>query len=214
MKTGAFFDLDNTLLSTNTSISWGFHMLRNGNLPVKFFLTAGFYGSLYKLKLYPFDLLMKMLLKTLKGKSAKKTLEITKDYFGKKKIFMYRPRMLQQVGWHKSKKHEIVILTQAFDFIAKIFAKDLGIKYLISSEVEIRNNRFTGNVKPCVSYQKDDLMKKIASRLNIDLKKSYAYTDSIGDVEMLENVGHKYVINPGFKLKLIAKNKKWNIWEI
>jgi putative phosphoserine phosphatase/1-acylglycerol-3-phosphate O-acyltransferase len=214
MKIGAFFDLDDTILRKNTAISWGKLMFFKGDLPGSFFFNAFFYGALYKIGLYPFDLLMKKLFSGLKGKSAKKTLKLTKEYFEKNKILLYRPKLLQQVGWHKAQKHEIVIITQTFDFIAKVFAKDLGIKHVISTEVEIKKGRFTGKVNPCVGYKKDDFMKKIAKDLKIDLKKSFAYTDSVRDLEMLENVGHRYVINPRFRLKIIAKRKAWTIWDI
>jgi HAD superfamily hydrolase (TIGR01490 family) len=213
-RTGAFFDLDQTILTTNTSVKWGMLMFFKGDLPWKFFYLAALYGPLYKLKILPFELAMGKLISTLKGRSARRTLKITREYFEKRKILLYRPRLLQQIGWHKAKKHKIVIVTQTLDFIARIFAKDLGVKHFISTEVEIKNGKFTGNVKPCVSYKKDDLMENIAKKLNISLRKSYAYTDSIKDVEMLEKVGHRYVVNPGMMLKKMAQHKGWNIWEI
>jgi HAD superfamily hydrolase (TIGR01490 family) len=213
-KTGAFFDLDDTILKGNSSVLWGFLMFRKGQLPFRFFFRAALYGGLYKLGLFPYDLAITKVIATLKGQSSVKAVRLTKIFFEKNKISMYRPRLLQQIGMHKGKKHEIVIITQTLDFIAKIFAKDLGIKHIISTEVETSKGKFTGNVKPCVGYRKDDLMWQISEKLNIDLKKSYAYTDSMRDLEMLEKVGHKFVVNPDARLGVIAKRKGWNIWRI
>jgi putative phosphoserine phosphatase/1-acylglycerol-3-phosphate O-acyltransferase len=213
MKTAAFFDLDNTIIKANTGIVWGKYMLLKGVLPFRFFLAAGFYGFMYKLGVYPFGKLIQKSFATVKGKDARKVISLTQDCFEGKKKKLYRRKLVEAIKWHQSQKHDVVIMTQTFDFIAKIFADDLGIKHLFSTEIEIKNGKFTGSSKPCIGHMKDDLMREFASQRHIDLSKSYAYTDSIRDLEMLEGVGHKYAINPRLKLKHIAKREDWNIWK-
>jgi len=49
MKTGAFFDLDHTILHTNSAVDWGKLVFFKGDLPLRFFFIAGLYGAIYKL---------------------------------------------------------------------------------------------------------------------------------------------------------------------
>jgi len=212
-KVGAFFDLDHTLLNQNTGIVWGWMLIKKGKMPVRFFLNAAFFGLLYELKLYSFRQLMKRLFSSVKGKDANEILRLTKKYFAGSKDYLLRPKMLQKIGWHKAQGHKIIIITQSFDFIAKIFAKDLGAIRVYSTEVGIKDGEFTGEVKPQVGSEKDDLMRAVAPELGIDLKKSYAYTDSTRDIEMLEAVGKPQAVYPSPRLKAIAMKRNWQIWD-
>jgi hypothetical protein len=45
----------------------------------------------------------------------------------------------------------------------------------------------------------------------IDLDASYAYSDSITDLPMLEVVGHPVVVNPDRELARIAKEREWTV---
>lgn len=212
-KTAAFFDLDHTILNTNSGIYWGWLMIKNGKMPVRFFLNASFFGVLYKLKLCSFRFLMKRLFNSVKGKDATKIVELTRKGFRKNLNYLLRPKMLQRIGWHKAQGHKIIIITQTFDFIAKLFAKDLGASYVYSTEVGIRKGKFTGKVEPQLGEEKDDLMRAVAPLLGIDLKKSYAYTDSTRDLQMLEEVGNPQAVYPSPMLRRIAKKRGWAIWD-
>jgi len=209
----AFFDLDHTLINKNTGIVWGWMLIKKGKMPVMFFINAAFFGLLYEMKLYSFRQLMKRLFKTMKGRNASEILKLTNSYFKGNKDYLLRPKMLQRIGWHKAQGHRIIIITQTFDFIAKIFAKDIGASKVYSTEVGIKEGKFTGEVKPQIGEEKDDLMRAVSPLLGIDLKKSYAYTDSTRDLEMLEAVGKPQVVYPSSRLKAVAKKRNWQIWD-
>ncbi|MBW3017499.1 haloacid dehalogenase-like hydrolase, partial [Candidatus Woesearchaeota archaeon] len=131
---GAFFDLDHTLLRTNSGILWGWIIFKKGKMPFRFFLNAAILGPFYKIGLLSFRFIMKRMFKGIKGKDAGKILKITRTYFRKNMNELFRPKMLQRIGWHKAQGHKIIIITQTFDFIAKMFAKDLGAIEVYSTE--------------------------------------------------------------------------------
>ena len=48
-------------------------------------------------------------------------------------------------------------------------------------------------------------------RRGYDLERSYAYSDSVTDVHMLEAVGHPHAVNPDKDLRRIARDRGWPI---
>jgi hypothetical protein len=47
--------------------------------------------------------------------------------------------------------------------------------------------------------------------MGYDLAASYAYSDSVTDVPMLEVVGHAHAVNPDKELRRIAAEKGWPV---
>jgi phosphoserine phosphatase len=54
-------------------------------------------------------------------------------------------------------------------------------------------------------------MRSLAQEEGIDLQASYAYSDSITDLPMLEVVGHPVVVNPDAELAAIAEERGWEM---
>jgi hypothetical protein len=54
-------------------------------------------------------------------------------------------------------------------------------------------------------------MVGMARSEDIDLSASYAYSDSMTDVPMLEAVGHPVVVNPDAELAAMAVERGWEI---
>ncbi len=54
-----------------------------------------------------------------------------------------------------------------------------------------------------------------AARNGIDLARSYAYGDSLGDLQMLEAVGNAIAVNPTRRLARIARKRGWQsfVWK-
>ena len=53
--------------------------------------------------------------------------------------------------------------------------------------------------------------KRFCEEKGVDLSKSYFYTDSITDLDLLELVGHQVVVNPDPLLKREATKRGWPI---
>jgi hypothetical protein len=54
-------------------------------------------------------------------------------------------------------------------------------------------------------------MRELAARAGLDLSGSYAYSDSMTDVPMLEAVGHPVAVNPDKELRHEAEERGWEI---
>ena len=54
-------------------------------------------------------------------------------------------------------------------------------------------------------------MRDMAAERGLDLTESWAYSDSITDLPMLEAVGHPVVVNPDRSLLRVAKSRDWEV---
>jgi HAD superfamily hydrolase (TIGR01490 family) len=205
-----FFDLDKTLVKFNTAIKLGRFLLFKNKLPLSFILSCSVYGTLYALKLYDFSKMLTKLWKTMENQDARIILELTKQLYYDPINFIY-PDMKMILDSHRKKGHKVIIITQSFDFIAKIFAKKLKADAFASSEIEIKNGIFTGKVNPCSAKKKDVYVKFFQKKYNLDLKNSFAYSDNIRDLPMLKDVGHAAVVNPRKDLREFATKHHWEI---
>ena len=58
---------------------------------------------------------------------------------------------------------------------------------------------------------KVEAMREFADEHEIDLERSYAYSDSVSDLPMLRAVGIPVVVNPDDELTRIAKAEGWRV---
>lgn len=211
MKTAAFFDIDRTIARGNSSkniLKYYWHKLH-----FFFVLNVVFVFVLKKMNIISSGTLIRTGAKFFKGKGKKEVeKEIKKAFDDKLKKSIYED-MKKVIKKHKSKNHRTIIITNQFDVIAEPFKKYLRIDHALTSDLEFVKGKYTGKLvgEPCSGENKAKRAKEIAKKLNIDMKKSYFYTDSISDISLLEAVGNPVAVNPDRKL-IKAAGK--NIWKV
>ncbi len=98
---------------------------------------------------------------------------------------MLRSRALEEIERHKSMGSTIVIVSASFSLWLKHFAREHGAD-LISTEMEEKGGVFTGELltKNCKGPEK---VRRISEKFDLsDYSAVYAYGDTDGDREMLE----------------------------
>jgi HAD superfamily hydrolase (TIGR01490 family) len=210
----AFFDVDGTLLKENTSVLFLKHFYRDRKINMGFLLKAVFYSFLHKLNCLTFNELSHFGLGFFKGRNAKSIKNDIRKYFEEDIRHKILHEMIDVIALHKEKHHLIILLTSSPSIIAERFKEYLGADYSISSIIESRDGKITGKFSAiCYKDDKYRMFKEFSESKNIDLEKSYFYTDSISDLKVLESVGHPVAVNPRKDLKKIAAARKWEIIE-
>ncbi len=91
----------------------------------------------------------------------------------------------------------------------------LGIEGAIATPLAVKNGRYTGKIVPPLNIGNGKV-----ERLNqflagpgkeIDLKKSYFYTDSVMDLPVMKLFGNPVAVYPDEFLAETAKSKDWQI---
>ncbi len=116
------------------------------------------------------------------------------------------------ISAHMSMGHTVSIVSGASQYQVIPIAERLNIKIIECTELKVVNGRFTGELDYCCyGSNKVTVGKRLAKKYNLDLSKSYFYTDSIDDLPLLEIVGNPRPVNPDLKLITISSEKGWDI---
>ncbi|HLH15472.1 MAG TPA: HAD-IB family hydrolase, partial [Solirubrobacteraceae bacterium] len=126
------------------------------------------------------------------------------------------PQMLERAYAHQDAGEPVYILTAASQEMADLLAHVLAFDGGLGSRSEIVDGRYTGRPAGPFNYREGKVlsMREVADREGIDLRASYAYSDSESDLPMLRAVGHAVVVNPDSELRRIALREGWEMIEL
>lgn len=209
------FDMDHTLINTDSDLSWKDFLADKKITGIKAKLWGQWFFLTYKLNKLNTNRFLKFQLKEFVGKTVAEMEPLFKEHFDKKVKDFFYPEMIDLIKELQAKKTEVVILTATNNHIATPLAKQLQIKYLLGTELEIVDNKFTGNIVPPYCFQKGKVLKMDLwlKDHKINSKDVAYFGDSISDIPALHNVGFSTAVNPGKILKAEAEKMDWNIIE-
>jgi HAD superfamily hydrolase (TIGR01490 family) len=132
---------------------------------------------------------------------------------------------LQRIVWHGALGHRLFIVSGTLAPLARVVARRLSA--LVSAELEVRATELGLSPGAAPSWSgriagehmsggaKLRAVTELAARYRTDLARSYAYGDSVGDVQMLEAVGYGVAVNPTRRLARVARERGWQtrVWE-
>jgi HAD superfamily hydrolase (TIGR01490 family) len=123
------------------------------------------------------------------------------------------PQMLAVAYEHQDAGRRVYIATASSQQMADMLSYVLGFDGGIGARSEIVDGRFTGRDDGEFTYRegKASRIRELAEREEIDLRVSYAYSDSESDLPMLRLVGHPVAVNPDSDLQQIATAEGWEI---
>lgn len=218
-QAAAFYDLEGTLVSTNLVHTLGFYARRQQGIWQTFRKSA---ATLAKLPmfgvtdLYSRNVFNEFFFQSYKGESTDRLRFFAEELFEdvlKPAIYAGTAELIAQ---GKKIGQRQVVLTGALDFTIDKLMDHLGIEDYVANRLEFVNGYATGRVLPPVmaSATKAKWIREYAERENINLSRSYAYSDSISDLPMLSIVGHPVAVNPDFRLKQTALQHDWAILDL
>ena len=117
------------------------------------------------------------------------------------------------IAMHHEHGRDTWIVSASPQAIVEPLAEDLGMTGAIGTKGEVANGRYTGRIDGPFVYGagKADAIEKLSSDRSYDLALSYAYSDSISDLPMMELVGHPVAVNPDSELGSIAHERGWPV---
>ena len=120
---------------------------------------------------------------------------------------------LDLIRVHQAAGRRVFIISASPEEIVAPLARYLGVDEAIATRAELDDQgRYTGEVEfYAYGPQKAEAIRQIADLEGIDLERSFAYSDSITDLPMLEAVGTPVVVNPDRELLRHAQANDWEI---
>lgn len=130
-----------------------------------------------------------------------------------------RPRLfpdaVARIAQHRARGERVVLVTGSLDFIVAPLARMLDVEGVIVARMTEEDGRLTGELAgpPIGDEEKARLVRAYAEAHGIELTESFAYGDSSADLPMLRCAGHPVAVNPGRRLKKVAKENGWEVVE-
>lgn len=212
-RAAAFFDLDKTIIATSSSAAFARPFHTGGLLTRRAALRAAFAHAAFHLghaDEATTERLRRSLSTMVTGWDVATVSAIVTETVRESIEPTVYAEALELIAHHHREGRDVVIVSASSTEIVRPVAAMLGADHVIASRMEVSGGRYTGAI---TSYAygpaKAEGVRELAEREGYDLAASFAYSDSVTDVPMLEAVGNAAVVNPDRALRRLAAERGW-----
>ena len=214
----AIFDLDNTILNGDSDYSWINFLIEKGFVDKDEYERKNkyFYNQYYQGKLN-YDEWAEFALTTIKGKKPEEIEDILSKFLNEiiePMINIYALKLLHD----HTHNNDIMLLASATNsVIVEPIAKRLGFKNIVSTEVEIIDEIYTGKVLGIPALSEGKLIKVKEWMLQNSIEtfdNTSFYSDSINDLPLLAAVSKPVAVNPDDMLREECRKRSWEIIDL
>jgi len=210
---GAFFDFDGTVIYGYSAITYLREQLKRGD--VKAQQLPELVGTMAKFGMgnMGFSAMMTETSGYLRGKEEREYLEFGENLYKKHIAQLVYPESRALIEAHLKKGHTVALISAATPYQVAPAARELGIKHVKCTHLEIVDGKFTGEVvRPtCYGMGKVHAAEQLIAEYGLQAETSFFYTDSDEDIQLLEYVGNPRPLNPNSRLRRIALGRGWPV---
>ena len=200
-----FFDLDKTLITKN-SYEIVLNVLKRRRV---ISLSKFLYYRFFLLIRSNIDKKMKTLAKVFEGVDVNRLDKVMKAFIFTEFDSIKNMKAVEELEKHHTRDKKIVLVTTSFEPIAKYAAKYFHIPEYVSTRLEIKNGKYTGNILGNINYKEE----KVNRLSKYNFEGSFAYSDHNSDIPLFKKATYRYAVSPNKKLRKYAKNHGWFILE-
>lgn len=210
--TAAFFDLDETLISTKSMFMFLDFYLRQTRRPqaptyenvmqaIHAKVKEG--ASRIDINHYYYSL--------FEGERQAYVRQLADECFARSPI-QWQHDVVARLKRHLHKGDRVVIVSGAMRDIIDPIAKQLGVIEFLCSELGIRDGFYTGTLmQQAIGVGKADLLQRYCTSHDVDPAQCWAYGDHLSDRHMLSCVGHAVAVYPHADLMALARARRWEV---
>lgn len=211
----AFFDLDKTIIAKSGPLAFGRSFFREGMISRSLLAKAVYAQLMFQLMGADEAKMERMRTEAAKltdGWEVDKIKKIVNEVLEDVISPLIYAEALELIHDHNAAGRLVAIVSSSPEEIVEPLARMLRIHHFIASRTRIVEGKYTGEIDfYAYGPNKPTAIKELAAELDLDLDNSFAYTDSITDLPMLETVGHPVVVNPDRELRKVALEREWRI---
>ena len=220
----ALFDLDHTLIPTDSDHEWGRFMVKHGMVDAENFARENdrFFAD-YKAGKLDIHAYLVAMLTPLARYSRAQLAEYHQMYMHEVIKPAIVPAALELVRQHRDAGDLLCMVTATNEFITGPIAAVFGVDKLIACEAETVDGQphsdYTGRPTGTPSYKEGKIVRTEAWLASLgktwsDFERSYFYSDSHNDIPLLQKVTDPIATNPDDTLRAHAQANGWRILEL
>ncbi|MGB1256293.1 MAG: HAD family hydrolase [Thiolinea sp.] len=213
----ALFDLDNTLLQTDSDHAWG-RFLSDKKLvdEEEHSRMNDYFYQQYSSGTLDIHEYARFSLKFL-SENSRDTLDSLHQQFMQEYILPNISSASRQLlAQHKAENHTLVIITATNSFVTGPIARELGVEHLLAIEPKIIDGQYSRKIDGIPTFREGKVTRLNAWLENRSetLSGSFFYSDSHNDLPLLEIVDHPITVDPDPKLLSVAEEKGWPVMSL
>jgi len=215
------FDLDHTLIDTDSDYEWGVFTTSLGwNDAADFARQNDAYYQHYKAGTLDIHDYMRFATRAIRQQGATKSEAAHADFMRAVVQKSIQPQALDLVRKHQAAGDVVVIVTATNEFVTRPIASAFGVAELIAVNLvrDPVSGWFNGEIDGIPSFREGKIARVQAWLAERQLDwadvDSTFYSDSINDLPLLEHVTHPVATNPDDRLRAIAQARGWRILEL
>ena len=214
-RPAAFFDLDKTIIAKSSTLAFSRSFYAGGLISRGSVLRSAYAQFVYLVGGADHDQMEKMR-DFLSELSAGWDVQTVRDIVADALHHIVDPLVYDEavslIEEHQLAGRDVVIVSASGAEVVEPIGEMLGADGVIATRMEIEDGKYTGEIGfYAYAENKATAIHELAREKGYDLSRSYAYSDSMTDVHMLEVVGHPYAVNPDRELRKIAASRGWPV---
>ena len=212
-RIGAFFDMDKTLIAENSGSLYMRYRYSRGEISgMELLKGLGAYIQ-YKVGVLDIRNWTKNMMLQFKNSNELELEREARDWFYELVAPTIYPEAEELVRKHQAQDHIVVIVSGATKFVVQPLAERLKIEHMLYTRLEVEGGVFTGRVIEPICFEEGKIywLQQFIDEHDIDLAKSWFYTDSITDMPLMDIVGHPVAVNPDPLLYRTAVKRRWPV---
>jgi HAD superfamily hydrolase (TIGR01490 family) len=211
--TAAFFDLDKTIIAKSSVLAFGRPFFQGGLINRRAVLRSAYAQFMFALAGADHDQIERMrayLTSMCTGWDVAQVSEIVSETLHDIIDPIVYDEAVELIAMHKAAGRDVVIVSTSGEEVVAPIGAMLGADEVIATRMVVEDGRYTGEIERyAYGPEKAIAVIRLAEDRGYDLAGSYAYSDSVTDVPMLEGVGHPYAVNADRGLRKIANERDW-----
>jgi HAD superfamily hydrolase (TIGR01490 family) len=214
-RPAAFFDLDKTIIAKSSALAFSRPFYAGGLINRRHVLRSAYAQFVFLVGGADHDQMEKMrefLSKMVTGWNVETVREIVADTLHNIVDPLVYDEAVSLIEEHHLAGRDVIIVSASGAEMVEPIGELLHVDAVIASQLQIVEGRYTGEIDfYAYAENKAAAIAELAERRGYDLSRSYAYSDSITDVHMLEVVGHPHAVNPDKELRRVARENGWPV---
>jgi HAD superfamily hydrolase (TIGR01490 family) len=214
-RTAAFFDLDKTVIAKSSTLAFSKPFFAQGLLNRRAVLKSSYAQFLFLMSGADHDQMDRMrsyVTSMCAGwdvEQVKSIVEETLHDIVNPLVFAEAANLITD---HKLCGRDVVVVSASGEEIVAPIARALGATHAMATRMVVEDGKYTGDIAfYCYGEGKAQAIRELAAREGYLLEHSYAYSDSITDLPMLDLVGHATAVNPDRALRREATTRGWPV---
>ena len=217
MSGAAFFDLDKTVIAKSSTLAFGRPFYQGGLVNRRAVLKstyAQFYYLVAGADADQMDRMRDYLKQLCAGWDVAQVKAIVDETLHDLIDPLVYDEAVDLIEEHKAAGRRVVIVSSSGEEVVGPIGEMVGADEVVATRMVVEDGKYTGDIEfYAYGVHKAEAIRALAERHGWDLADCYAYSDSMTDLPMLEEVGHPVAVNPDKALRRVATERGWPIRE-